>query len=133
YAFLIAMLPVGGIGMAISTAVFPSMAQQAAAQQMETLRDSVARSLRLILFLAIPASAGLALLALPIVRLALQHGAFTPHSTTLVAAAVVWYAFAVFAQSGIEILSRGFYAVADTRTPVMLAVLAVIVQSVPRA
>jgi putative peptidoglycan lipid II flippase len=127
YAFLIAMLPVGVIGMAISTAVFPTLAQQAAAQQMETLRESVARSLRLILFLAIPASIGLMVLAWPVVRITLQRGAFDSRSTDLVAAAVVWYAIAVFAHSATEILSRGFYAVADTRTPVALAVLAVVV------
>ncbi|MEI6666321.1 MAG: murein biosynthesis integral membrane protein MurJ [Chloroflexota bacterium] len=129
YAFLIAMLPVGIIGMAISTAVFPTLAQQVAAQQMETMRDSLSRSLRLILFLSIPASVGLMLLAWPVVRITLQRGAFDGHSTDLVAAAVIWYAIAVFAHSGIEILSRGFYAVADTRTPVALAVLAVIVNA----
>ena len=129
YAFLIAMLPVGVIGMAISTAVFPTMAQQAAAQQMETLRDSVARSLRLILFLAIPASAGMALLATPMVRMLFERGAFNARSSDLVAAALVWYAVAVFAHAGIEILSRGFYAIADTRTPVFFAVMALIVNA----
>ena len=129
YAFLLAMLPVGIVGMAISTAVFPSMAQQAAAQQMETLRDSVARSLRLILFLSIPASVGLAVLAEPAVRLLFERGAFDAKATALVSTAVVWYAFAVFAHAGIEILSRGFYAVADTRTPVRMAVVAVIVNA----
>jgi putative peptidoglycan lipid II flippase len=130
YAFLIAMLPVGVIGMAISTAVFPTLAQQAAAQQMETLRDSVARSLRMILFLSVPASAGLALLAGPAVRVLLQRGAFDAQSTELVSAALAWYAVAVFAHAGIEILSRGFYAVADTRTPVMYAVLSVAANAV---
>lgn len=129
YAFLIAMLPVGVIGMAISTAVFPTLAQQAAAQQMETLRESVASSLRLILFLAIPASAGLALLAQPAVQLMLQRGAFTERSTDLVVGALIWYALAVFAHAGVEILSRGFYAVADTRTPVLFAVLAVVINA----
>ncbi|RLT35833.1 MAG: murein biosynthesis integral membrane protein MurJ [Chloroflexi bacterium] len=130
YAFLIAMLPVGIIGMAISTAIFPTLAQQAAAQQMETLRESVARSLRMILFFSIPASFGLAVLAEPTVRLLFERGAFDARSTSLVSAALVWYAFAVFAHAGIEILSRGFYAVADTRTPVRLAVIAVVLNAV---
>ena len=125
YAFLMAMLPVGVVGMAISTAVFPSMAQHAAAQQIESLRDSVAHSLRLILFLAIPASAGLALLAEPAVRLLFERGAFSAASTDLVWPLLVVYGVAVFAHAGIEILSRGYYALADTRTPVLFAVLAV--------
>lgn len=125
YAFLMAMLPVGVVGMAISTAVFPTLAQQAAARQIEPLRDSVARSLRLILFLAIPASAGVALLAEPAVRLLFERGAFSATSTDLVWPVLVIYGVAVFAHAGIEIVSRGFYALADTRTPVIFAVLAV--------
>lgn len=127
YAFLMAMLPVGVVGMAISTAVFPSMAQQAAARQISPLRDSVARSLRLILFLAIPASAGLALLAEPAVRLAFERGAFGAASTDLVWPALVIYGVAVFAHAGIEIASRGYYALSDTKTPVQFAVLSVLV------
>jgi putative peptidoglycan lipid II flippase len=123
YAFLVMLLPVGVIGMAISTAVFPTLAQQAATQRLTTLRDSLELSLRVILFLAIPASVGLILLAEPVVRLLLQRGEFDAASTDLVAGALMLYAGGVFAHSGVEILSRGFYAVADTRTPVQVAVL----------
>ena len=126
YAFLLMMLPVGVVGMAISTAVFPTMAEQAAAQRLEALRESVGRSLRLILFLAIPASVGLMLLARPVVRLLLERGEFDAASTDIVAAALVVYSAGVFAHAAIEILSRGFYALADTRTPVTLAVLSVV-------
>ena len=123
YAFLIALLPVGLVGMTISTAVFPTLARQAAAQQQLALRQSVAAALRLILFLAVPASAGLILLARPMVRLLLQRGAFDAEATDLVAGALVVYAVGVFAHAGTEILSRGFYALSDTRTPVFFAVL----------
>lgn len=126
YAFLVAMLPVGVIGMAISTALFPTLAEHAATRQLETLRTTVGGSLRLILFLAIPVSVALILLAGPGVRLLLEHGAFTADSTALVVGALVAYGLGIFALNGIEILSRGFYALADTRTPVQWAVLAVL-------
>ena len=130
YAFLMAMLPVGVVGMAISTAVFPTLAEQAATSQLAPLRASLARSLRLILFLSIPAAAGLALLAEPVIRVLLQRGAFGPDDTTLVAAVLVWFSLGIAAQSAIEIVSRGFYALADTRTPVRLAVLAMLLNLV---
>ena len=130
YAFMMAMLPVGVVGMAISTAVFPTLARQAAARQQGELRQSVARSLRMILFLAVPASVGLLLLAQPAVRLLLQRGAFDAASTDLVVDALMFYTAGVFAYAGIEILSRGFYALADTRTPVLLAVLAMVLNVV---
>jgi putative peptidoglycan lipid II flippase len=126
YAFLMMMLPVGVAGMAISTAVFPTLAQQAAAQQVNALRRSIGDSLRLILFLSVPASAGLLLLAQPAVRLLFERGAFDAASTDLVVDALMLFAVGVFAHAGIEILSRGFYALSDTRTPVQFAVLATV-------
>ncbi len=126
YAFLMMMLPVGIAGMAISTAIFPTLAQQAAAQQLNALRRSIVDSLRIILFLSVPASAGLLLLAQPAVRLLFQRGAFDAASTDLVVDALMLFALGVFAHAGIEILSRGFYALSDTRTPVQFAVLAML-------
>ncbi len=127
YAFLMMMLPVGVIGMAISTAVFPSLAQHAAAHEIVRLRSSLMRALRTILLLAIPASIGLIVLASPVVRVLLERGAFDARSTELVVSVLVVYAVGVFAHSGVEILSRGFYALSDTRTPVAAAVLAMII------
>jgi putative peptidoglycan lipid II flippase len=125
YAFLMMMLPVGVIGMAISTAVFPTLSQQAAASEFDALRHTTTRALRTILFLAIPASVGLLILAEPGVRLLLEHGAFDVASTGLVVGALSFYAIGIFGHAGIEILSRGFYALSDTRTPVTVAVSAV--------
>ena len=126
YAFLMMMLPVGVIGMAISTAVFPTLAQHAAARETQLLRDALTHTLRTILLLAIPASVALILLAGPSVRVLLEHGAFDARSSDLVVSALVVYGVGIFAHSGVEILSRGFYALSDTRTPVAAAVVAMI-------
>ncbi len=123
YAFLMMMLPVGVVGMAISTAVFPTLAAHAAAHETAALRNAVSSALRVILFLAIPASVGLVLLAEPSVRLLLERGAFDAGSTEMVVEALRIFAFGIAAMSAIEILSRGFYALSDTRTPVAIAVI----------
>ncbi len=130
YAFLMMMLPVGVVGMAISTAVFPTLSQQAAASEFDALRHSTARALRTILFLAIPASVGLLVLAEPSVRLLFERGAFGEASTDIVVGALMLYAIGIFGHAGIEILSRGFYALSDTRTPVIVAVSAVVLNIV---
>jgi len=124
YAFMMMMLPVGVIGMAISTAVFPTLAAQAAARETAPLRTSLSNALRVILFLSVPASVGLALLAEPAVRLLLERGEFGPDSTDQVVGALFFYAIGIAAHAGVEILSRGFYAMSDTRTPVTIAVIA---------
>ena len=126
FAFLMMLLPVGVIGMAISTAAFPVLARQGAAGQLERLGRSLDATLRMILFLAIPASVGLVLLAEPAVRLLLQRGAFDAGSTELVVDALVIYGLGVWAHASIEIVSRGFYALSDTRTPVAVAVAAML-------
>src|SRR5436190_3177230 len=129
YAWLIVMTPLGLFGMAISTAVFPRMAEQAAREEDE-LNVTLWKSLRLILYLTIPASVGLMVLAKPLTAFLLRSGAFGSTSTDLVVGALVFYAIALFAHSGIEILSRGFYALSDTRTPVAFAVLSMLINLV---
>jgi putative peptidoglycan lipid II flippase len=121
FAWLIVMTPLGVIGMAISTAAFPTLAEHAANDD-DRLTPTLRSALRLILFLALPAGIGLMLLAKPLIVVALQRGAFDVASTDLTAQALLFYAFGVFAHSGIEILSRGFYVYEDTRTPVAVAV-----------
>jgi len=129
YAWLVVMTPLGLFGMAISTAAFPRMAEQAA-RGGDELRDTVATSLRLILYLTIPASVGIFVMAQPITAFLLRSGAFDSSSASLVVGALALYAVALFAHSGIEILSRGFYALSDTRTPVAFAVVSMVVNLV---
>ncbi len=125
FAWLIMMTPLGLFGMAISTAVFPTLAEQAVADRAE-LRRTLEQSLRLILFLTIPAAVGLMLLSEPLVAFLFQRGAFTETSTDITQGVVLFYAIGLFALAAVEILSRGFYALSDTRTPVVFAVVALV-------
>jgi putative peptidoglycan lipid II flippase len=126
FAWLIVMTPLGIIGMAISTAAFPTLAEQAARGD-EALAATLRGALRLIIFLSLPAGVGLALLAKPLVVVLLQRGAFDVQSSDVTAQALLFYAPALFAHSGIEIGSRGFYAMGDTKTPVGFAVLSMLI------
>jgi putative peptidoglycan lipid II flippase len=78
--------------------------------------------MRGILLLSVPASLGLILLREPIITLVLQRGEFTAADTKLVAWALLWYAAGLVGHAMVEILSRSFYALHDTRTPVMIGV-----------
>ncbi len=129
FAWLILMTPVGVIGMAISTAVFPTLAGHAAASEGDALADRLSRTFRLIVFLSLPAGAGLALLAKPLIVVLLQRGAFGSDSTALASEALAFYALGLCAHTTIEILSRGYYALADTRTPVVFAVTSMILNA----
>lgn len=127
YAWTLTMMPVGIFAMAISTAVFPTLAAQGATDQLAALRHTMATSLRLILYLTIPASIGLIVLRYPIIQLLFQRGEFDPQSADLTAFALQFYAAALFAHSATEIITRAFYALQDTRTPVVVAFAAMLI------
>jgi putative peptidoglycan lipid II flippase len=113
--------------MAISTAVFPSLAEHGAARQHEELRRTLEDALRFILYLTIPASIGLMVLSPAVVRLIYQRGEFTSASTAMTADALRFYALGLFGMATVEIVTRAFYALQDTRTPVIVAALAMVV------
>jgi putative peptidoglycan lipid II flippase len=105
--------------------VFPRLAEQVADGDLDALNATISRSLRTIMFLTIPATLGLILLRHPATVTLLQHGEYTAADSAITAAALGWYCLGIIPQAGIEIHSRGFYALGDTKTPVILAVVAV--------
>ncbi|HEX2987435.1 MAG TPA: murein biosynthesis integral membrane protein MurJ, partial [Chloroflexota bacterium] len=121
YAWMLTMLPLGVFAMAISTAVFPTLAEQSALDRLDDLRSTFTTALRLILYLTIPASVGLIMLGEPIVRLLLQRGDFSPEATRATAYALGFFAIGLAGQATVEIVDRVFYALHDTRTPVSVA------------
>ncbi len=124
YAWRLMLLPQGVVAQSVATAAFPTFANQYARGQFQQLRSSLAATVRSILFIAIPAAIGLLALREPIVQLLFERGRFTTTSTEIVAAALGGYALGLIGHSGVEILARAFYALHDTRTPVLLGVLA---------
>ncbi len=109
-------------GMAI--VAMPTFAAHAARGEDQALRRSLLDALRWMVLLSLPATVGLVLLRVPMVQVLFQRGAFNQRSTQLVAWALLWYGLGLLAHSVVEILSRGFYALQDTRTPVLVGGLA---------
>jgi putative peptidoglycan lipid II flippase len=127
YAWRVMLLPQGVVAQSVATAAFPTFADQYARGQFAQLRSSLAATVRSILFIAIPAAIGLWVLREPIIQLLFERGQFTETSTELVAAALGAFALGLIGHSGVEILARAFYALHDTRTPVILGVIALII------
>ena len=119
YAVRLMLIPIGVFGQAMGIAILPTMSDQAAAKQYKAFRATTGRALRTIMFLTIPASALLFLLATPLIALLFQHKHFTAAATQLTAPPLRFYALGIFAWSAQAILTRGFYALQDTRTPVI--------------
>jgi putative peptidoglycan lipid II flippase len=124
YAWQLIMLPLA-LAMAVGTAVFPTLSEESALENRSGFEQLFLLSLRMILFLTIPASVGLIALGEPLIRLVFEHGQFDDASTVGVASAMVFYALGLAGLATVEIVDRVFYARQDTRTPVFAAVLAV--------
>jgi putative peptidoglycan lipid II flippase len=125
YAFRLLQFPIGVFGVAISIAAMPVVSRYASQQDFEGLKKAFTSSLVMTLLITIPASVGLAILAEPIITLIFQHGRFTAFDTSQTAAALVFYSLGLFAYSGVKIVVPVFYALNNTRYPVIGSFFAV--------
>jgi putative peptidoglycan lipid II flippase len=130
YAWRVMLVPQAVIAQSVATAAFPTFADQYSRGQIQQLRSTLSATVRSIFFIAIPAGIGLLVLSEPIIQLVFQRGRFTETSTALVAAALSAYALGLIGHSGVEILARAFYALHDTKTPVLLGVLSLAINLV---
>ncbi len=94
------------------------MRRHAAGNRTEQLGNDLTIGLRLVLFLAVPASAGLILLAEPLARLLFERGEFTAVDTSRTARMIVCYGLGAWASCSLPVLVRGFYALGDLSTPI---------------
>lgn len=122
YAWRVMLLPVGIVGQSLGTAVFPTLSAQTARRDATEFRLTFSNAFRTTLFLSVPASVGLFTLATPVVALLFQRGEFGAQSVAETVLALQFYSIGLFAHSGLEILTRAFYAMHDTKTPVFVGV-----------
>jgi len=119
-------LPVGLFGATIGQAALPSLSRQQNSASIDKFKQLFLSSFNQILYFSLPASMILLVLRIPMVRLAFGARGFPWQATLLTGKVVAFFAISVFAQAVIQILVRAFYALANTRTPLVLGTLAVI-------
>jgi putative peptidoglycan lipid II flippase len=125
-AWTLMFFALGIIGQSVGTALFPSLAALAAEDDMRGYKDRLSSALRGVLFLALPATFGLMLLGRPLIALVFQRDAFTPESVDATAWALAFFAVGIAGHSLLEVLSRAFYALSDTLTPVIIGVASLV-------
>lgn len=121
-AWQLMFFALGVIAQGVGTAVFPTLSALASAGDMEGYKDRLAGAMRGVLFLAFPATVGLILLGAPAISIVFEHGAWTAEHTAATAWALAFFALGIAGHALLEVLSRAFYALSDTRTPVMIGV-----------
>lgn len=126
YADRLVQFPLGIFGIAMATAVLPSLSRQAANRNFDALQNTFSHALNLILFITLPAMVGLIVLREPIVEVLFRRGAFDAQSTRLTAVALMYYSVGLWAFSAVRVVVSTFYSLEDTVTPVRTAVISII-------
>ena len=128
-AFIFFQLPYAIFSVSIMTALLPSLSEDWQRGDRADFRRDLARGVRASAFVVIPAAAGYLVLATPIVRLLLEHGVAGPESTALVSRVLIAFSLGLFSFSAFLLFLRAFYAMKDTRTPALINVVAVAVNT----
>jgi putative peptidoglycan lipid II flippase len=127
YADRLNQLPLGVVGIAVGTAILPSLSRQLRLGEVAGAVATQNRGLELALLLTLPSAVGLVVLAKPLLAVLFQRGAFGPAATAATAAALSAYAVGLPGFVLVKVLAPGFFARQDTRTPVRIAILAMAV------
>jgi len=118
FADRLVQFPLGVFGVAVGTVALPSMVKLASSGRITEFKETLSASLRLTLFICLPATAGLAALALPMVSALFGRGAFTPEAAHATTMALLAYCVGLPAFACVRPLVSAFYALHDTKTPV---------------
>ncbi len=121
FSFRLMQLPLGVFGVAVATVTLPVISRASALGDMDRFRTTLARAMRLALFLTLPAAVGLMVLAQPIIALIYQRGKFHDADTLHTAEALQFYAIGLVGYSCIKVLSPAFYAINRRWTPMMVS------------
>ena len=125
-AWFLMFFALGVIAQSFGTAVFPTLSALVAEDDMEGFKDRLSSAMRSVLFLSFPATVGLIVLGVPIVTVLFERGAWTTEDSNATAWALAFFALGIAGHSLLEVLSRAFYALHDTWTPVRIGIAAMV-------
>ena len=130
YGRRLMLLPQGIIAQAVAAAAFPTFSALAADEAWDELQSAFISTLRGVLYISIPAAIGLIFLGKPIIEVLYQRNAFDEQSTQATLWALVFYTIGLVSHSMVEILTRAFYALKNTKIPVMVGIASMVINVV---
>lgn len=130
YSMRLIQFPIGIFGVAMGMAVLPALSEHAVNGRIDMLKEDFSFALRLLFFITVPAMVGLISLSEPIVSTLFQRGEFKYSNTIGTSNALIFYSFGIWAIVGVRTVTSAFYSMQDTKTPVKIAALAMILNIV---
>ncbi len=126
YADRLLEFPLGVLGIAVATVILPALSQQHARASREDFNHTLNWATRLVCIIAIPAAAGLFVMAAPVLASLFQYGEFDVHDTAMSSYSLMAYIVGLPAFILVKVLAPGYYARQDTRTPVRIGIIAMV-------
>lgn len=123
-------LPVGLFGATVAQAALPSLSFSSAREDREQFKKTIVTALHQILFFVLPVSVLFIVLRIPVVRLVFGASRFDWQATVLTGMTLSAFGISIFAQAITHVLTRGFYALYDTKTPVVIGILAILTNTI---
>jgi putative peptidoglycan lipid II flippase len=130
YADRVNQLPLGVVGVAVGTALLPLLSRQVRAGEAAEARQSLNRAIEMALLLALPAAVALIVVSGPVIIVLFERGAFGAAESAAATGALIAYAGGLPAFVLIKVLAPGYFARQDTKTPVRIAILCLVVNVV---
>jgi putative peptidoglycan lipid II flippase len=130
WAQFLYQFPLGVFAIALATAIFPGLSADALDRDRAAFKRVLRQGIDATLFEGFAASVGLIVVRYPAVKLLFQHGDMTPHDSDLIARSVMFYASAIWAFSLLQIVNRAYYALHDTRTPLLMSIVNIVLNLV---
>jgi len=127
YSNRLVQFPLGAFGIAISIAIFPTLAKQTAQNDIAEFKKSLLFGLKILLFITVPSAVGLIVLKDSLIRLIYEHGIFSRVATNMTASALLYYSIGLFAYACVRLITMSFYALKDTKTPIKIGIYIVFV------
>lgn len=126
YSFRFMQLPLGLFGVAVASATLPQISREASEGRINDFRDTLSKSLGLVLLLTIPSAVGLFVLSRPLVGVVYERGAFTPFHTEQTALALSAYCLGLLGYAATKVLAPAFYALGNARIPMLVSILSIV-------
>lgn len=126
YAYTLYLIVVGVFSYTLSNIIFPSLSKLSADEQKDEFRDVIKKSIKISMFFIIPMAIGIGFLSENIIRLIYERGEFTAYSTMLTSNALKFYAIGMIGYGIMEVLNKAFYAMQDSKTPMIISGIAII-------
>lgn len=126
YSDRLVEFPLGVFGIALATVILPHLSREHAGENPQAFSDTVDWALRWVLLIGVPATAGLAVLAGPLLTTLFQYNAFSDHDAVMATRSLMAYSVGLCGFILVKVLASGYYSRQDTRTPVRIGVVAMV-------